>query len=78
MTGIPHRRLQEFAGEVRWGPGASSRATKEANLAGCLSECAIQGCDEIESKNRRFNSDIVILAWQTIGPRELFHRHRPQ
>jgi hypothetical protein len=36
----PLRRLQEFAGEVRRGIGAACpRATKEANLAGCLSEC---------------------------------------
>ena len=26
-------------------------------------------CDEIESKNAHFDSDIVILAWQTMGPR---------
>ena len=64
---------------------ACSRATKEANLAGCLSECnpkphydgqpasptagAIQVCDEIESKNRPFHRDTVIFAWQTMGPR---------
>ena len=43
--------------------------------AACQS--AIQGCDEIESKTRRFNRDIVIFAWQTVA-RELFHRHRPR
>jgi hypothetical protein len=35
MTGSPFRRLQELAHEVRRGSGGCSRATKEANLAGC-------------------------------------------
>jgi hypothetical protein len=39
MTGIPLRRLQEFADEVRRSLGACSRATKEAKLAGSPSEC---------------------------------------
>ena len=38
MTGSPLRRLQEFAVVLDDGL-ACSRATKEANLAGCLSEC---------------------------------------
>jgi hypothetical protein len=32
-------------------------------------QSAIQDCDEIESKNRPFHTDIVILAWQTMSPR---------
>jgi hypothetical protein len=43
------------------------RATKEANLAGCQS--AIHVCNEIESKNRPFHTDTVIVAWQTMGSR---------
>jgi hypothetical protein len=46
------------------GLAARSRATKEANWrAACQS--AIQSCDEIESKDRPVEDDIVILAWQT-------------
>jgi hypothetical protein len=38
MTGGPFRRLQELAAELSGARGCL-RATKEANLAGCLSEC---------------------------------------
>ena len=38
MTSNPIRRLQELATELRVGQCPRLRATKEANLAGCLSE----------------------------------------
>jgi hypothetical protein len=39
MTRSPLRRLQELAGGWASDAGRCSRATKEANLAGCPSEC---------------------------------------
>jgi hypothetical protein len=70
MTGGPLRRLQEFAAVLYDGlalfasdEGGESRGPPAAACQG-----AIHGCDEIESKNLRFDRDTVILAWQTMGP----------
>jgi len=38
MTGSQLRRLEELAARLRGRSSGRSRATKEANLAGCLSE----------------------------------------
>jgi hypothetical protein len=37
---------------------------------------AQKSCNEIENKNRHFDSNVVILPWQTMGQELLFHRHR--
>ena len=51
---------------MRRGPGRLlSRATKEGKLGWLPVRVQSKGCDEIENKNRPFDFDIVILAWQT-------------
>jgi hypothetical protein len=39
LAGSPLRRLQELAASVTWLVISGWRATKDPNLAGCLSEC---------------------------------------
>jgi hypothetical protein len=51
------------------GAWALLRERRRRRIWRATCQSAIQGCDEIESKTRRFNRDSVIFAWQTIDPR---------
>jgi hypothetical protein len=59
------RHCRAFVGERR------RRRTRRAVCQSAIPH----SCDEIESKNRDFDTDIVIFAWQTYPPRAV-HRHR--
>ena len=68
MTGGPLRRLQELAGELResWPCFASDEGGESGGLPVRVQSKVVM---KSRARTRRFNSDIVILAWQTIGPR---------
>jgi hypothetical protein len=53
MTGGPLRRLQELAAGLCTKTRARSRATKEANPAGCQSECNRMGMSGLRQRLRR-------------------------